>query len=85
MTFSDNMIWSHGKHTFRWGGDFRRIQLNTQTDSNPRGSFVFTGAYTSQFVNGQAVPGTGYDLADFLLGAAQQTSLQYGYDRYYFR
>jgi trimeric autotransporter adhesin len=84
-TFSDNMIWSHGKHTLRWGGDFRRIQINTQTDSNPRGSFVFTGAYTSLFANGQAVAGTGYDLADFLLGAAQQTSLQYGNDRYYFR
>ena len=84
-SFSDNMIWSRGKHTVRWGADFRRIQLNTQTDSNPRGSFVFTGAYTSQFVNGQAVAGTGYDFADFLLGAAQQTSLQYGYDRYYFR
>ena len=84
-TFSDNLIWSHGKHTVRWGGDFRRIQLNTQTDSNPRGSFVFTGALTSQFVNGVAVPGTGYDLADFLLGVPQQTSVQYGYDRYYFR
>ena len=84
-TFSDNMIWSHGKHTVRWGGDFRRIQLNTQTDSNPRGSFVFTGALTSQFVNGVAVPGTGYDFADFLLGLPQQTSVQYGYDRYYFR
>ena len=84
-TFSDNMIWNHGKHTVRWGGDFRRIQLNTQTDSNPRGSFVFTGALTSQFVNGAAVPGTGYDFADFLLGLAQQTSVQYGYDRYYFR
>ena len=32
-----------------------------------------------------AVPGTGYDFADFLLGLAQQTSVQYGYDRYYFR
>jgi len=84
-TFSDSMIWTHGKHTLRWGGDFRRIQLNTQTDSNPRGSFVFTGALTSQFVNGSAVPGTGYDFADFLLGLAQQTSAQYGYDRYYFR
>jgi hypothetical protein len=84
-TFTDNMIWSHGKHTLRWGGDFRRIQLNTQTDSNPRGSFVFTGAVTSQFVSGVAVPGTGYDFADFLLGTAQQTSVQYGYDRYYFR
>ena len=84
-SFSDNMSWSHGKHTMRWGGDFRRIQLNTQTDSNPRGSFVFTGALTSQFVNGTAVPGTGYDLADFLLGVPQQTSVQFGYDRYYFR
>ena len=84
-TFSDNLIWSHAKHTVRWGGDFRRIQLNTQTDSNPRGSFVFTGALTSQFINGTAVPGTGYDFADFLLGVAQQTSVQYGYDRYYFR
>ena len=84
-TFSDNLIWTRGKHTLRWGADFRRLQLNTQTDSNPRGSFVFTGALTSQFVNGSAVPGTGYDFADFLLGLAQQTSVQYGYDRYYFR
>ncbi len=84
-TFTDNMVWSHAKHTLRWGGDFRRIQINTQTDSNPRGSFVFTGALTSQFVNGAAVPGTGYDFADFLLGLAQQTSVQFGYDRYYFR
>jgi len=84
-TFSDNLAWSHGKHTIRWGLDFRRIQVNTQTDSNPRGSFVFTGAYTSQFVNQKAVPGTGYDFADFLLGVAQQTSVQFGYDRYYFR
>jgi hypothetical protein len=84
-TFTDFMIWTHSKHTLRWGGDFRRIQLNTQTDSNPRGSFVFTGALTSQFLNGAAVPGTGYDFADFLLGLAQQTSVQYGYDRYYFR
>ena len=84
-TFSDNMVWTHAKHTLRWGGDFRRIQLNTRTDSNPRGSFVFTGALTSQFVNGTAVPGTGYDFADFLLGLPQQTSVQYGYDQYYFR
>ena len=47
------------KHTLRWGGDFRRIQINTQTDSNPRGSFVFTGALTSQFVNGDGGAGHG--------------------------
>ncbi len=39
-TFSDSLIYNHGKHTWRWGGDFRRIQVNPETDSNARGSFV---------------------------------------------
>jgi hypothetical protein len=78
-TFSDNMIWNHGKHTWRWGGDFRRVQVNTETDGNPRGSFVFTGVNTSQFdSSGEQIPGTGYDFADFLLGLPQQTSEQFG-------
>ena len=79
------MIWTHGKHTLRWGGDFRRIQINTETDGNARGSFVFTGLNTAQMVNGAPVAGTGYDFADFLLGLPQQTSVQYGYDNYHFR
>jgi hypothetical protein len=78
-TFSDNVIWNHGKHTWRWGGDFRRVQVNTETDGNPRGSFVFTGVNTSQFdSSGEQIPGTGYDFADFLLGLPQQTSEQFG-------
>ena len=77
-TFSDNVIWNHGKHTWRWGGDFRRVQVNTETDGNPRGSFVFTGVNTSQLdSSGNPVPGTGYDFADFLLGLPQQTSEQF--------
>ncbi len=83
-TFSDYVVWTHGKHSWRWGGDFRRIQLNTETDSNARGSFTFTGINTSEIVDGQPVPGTGYDFADFLLGLPQQTSIQYGYDNYHF-
>jgi trimeric autotransporter adhesin len=82
-TFSDNVIWNHGKHTWRWGGDFRRVQVNTETDSNPRGSFVFSGTNTAQFVGGQQVPGTGYDFADFLLGLPQQTSVQFGGSNYF--
>jgi len=77
-TFSDNVIWNHGKHTWRWGGDFRRVQVNTETDGNPRGSFVFTGLNTSEILGGQPVAGTGYDFADFLLGMPQQTSVQFG-------
>jgi hypothetical protein len=82
-TFSDNVIWNHGKHTWRWGGDFRRVQINPETDSNPRGSFVFTGANTSQLSEGKPVPGTGYDFADFLLGLPQQTSEQFGGSNYF--
>ena len=85
LTFSDNAIWNHGKQTWRWGGDFRRIQLNTETDSNARGSFIFTGLNTSEIVGGQPVAGTGYDFADFLLGLPQQTSVQYGENNYHFR
>jgi trimeric autotransporter adhesin len=77
-TFSDNVIWNHGKHTWRWGGDFRRVQVNTETDGNPRGSFVFTGLNTSEIVGGTPVAGTGYDFADFLLGLPQQTTVQFG-------
>src|SRR5208282_2918466 len=76
-TFSDNVIWNHGKHTWRWGGDYRRVQVNTETDGNPRGSFVFTGLNTSEVIAGQPVAGTGYDFADFLLGLPQQTSVQF--------
>ncbi|MGE5205005.1 MAG: carboxypeptidase regulatory-like domain-containing protein [Chlamydiota bacterium] len=84
-SFSDFMIWRQGHHTLRWGGDFRRIQLNTQTDNNARGSFTFTGVATAQMVNGRAVAGTGYDFADFLLGLPQLTSVQYGSNNYHFR
>ncbi len=73
ISISDFMILNRGKNTWRWGGDFRRIQINTQTDNNARGTFVFTGA------------NTGNDFADFLEGLPQQTSIQFGNNNYYFR
>ena len=84
-TFSDSMILNRGKHTWRWGGDFRRVQLNTKTASNARGSFVFTGLNTALTSGGTATLGTGFDFADFLLGLAQQNSVQFGENSYHFR
>jgi trimeric autotransporter adhesin len=90
-TLSDYVVWTHGKHSWRWGGDFRWVQLNTETSSNARGSFTFTGYNTSEFVGaGSGVPaqqvlGTGYDFADFLLGYPQSTAVQFGQDNYHFR
>ncbi|HTM87145.1 MAG TPA: TonB-dependent receptor [Terriglobales bacterium] len=84
-SFSDFMIWRQGRHTVRWGGDFRRIQLNTETDNNARGSFTFTGVNTAEMISSKALPGTGYDFADFLLGLPQLTAVQYGSNNYHFR
>ena len=80
FSISDSMIWSRGVHTLRWGGDFHRIQVNPETDNNSRGSFTFTGFNTAG-----GGTGTGFDLADFLLGLPQQTSAQFGNNSYYFR
>ena len=73
MQFGDTMLWTRGAHSMRWGGQFRRIQLNTHTNTNARGSLTFTGA------------ASGFDFADFLLGLPQLTSVQYGTDDYRFR
>ncbi|MGB6988678.1 MAG: TonB-dependent receptor [Candidatus Sulfotelmatobacter sp.] len=83
-TFSDYVVWSHGKHTWRWGGDFRRVQLNTEASSNARGAFEFSGVNSSDVVNGSQVMGTGYDFADFLLGLPQSTAVEFGQDNYHF-
>ncbi len=78
IQISDTVTKLWGRHAVRWGGEFRYMRLDSHANSNPRGSFVFTGLYTSAIANGRAVPGTGLDFADFLLGFAQQASVQYG-------
>jgi hypothetical protein len=85
FTYSDGMVYRRTLHAWRWGFDYRRVDLNRQTDSNARGAFVFTGFNTAQSAGRTPVPGTGFDLADFLLGLPQQTSAQYGDGSDYFR
>jgi len=82
---NDTLIWNHGKHNIHLGGELRRVQVNTETDPNSRGTFSFTGYSTSNFSNGYPVPGTGYDFADFLLGLPQTTSVQFGVEANYLR
>ena len=72
-TISETLGWSHGKHSLRFGGDYRRILQSLRSDQNARGSFTFTGY------------GTGNDFADFLLGLPQLTSIQSGTTSYDFR
>ena len=78
-TISDTLGWSHKKHTFRFGGDYRRILQGFRSDQNARGTFTFTGFSTAQYdASGNPVANTGFDFADFLLGLPQLTSVQGG-------
>ena len=86
-TVSETVSWNHGKHNWRFGGDYRRILQSFHSSRNAEGGFVFTGYATSQYGPGstQPIPDTGSDFADFLLGFPQQTSLQFGTNSYNFR
>jgi len=82
---ADFFIWNVDKHNVRLGGEVRRVQLNTLTDPDARGTFTFTGFSTSEFNEGFPVAGTGFDFADFLLGLPQATSVRFGTSSNYFR
>jgi outer membrane receptor protein involved in Fe transport len=79
------VIWNHGKHNWRFGGDYRRILQSFHSARNAAGTFTFTGFATALYVNGQQQQGTGSDFADFLLGLPQQSSIQFGTNTYNFR
>ena len=92
---ADIFLRNVGKHNIRMGGEVRRVQQNTLTNPNARGTFTFNGYSTSDFTpygskgctlpNGCPVSNTGYDFADFLLGLPQTTSVQSGDPSNYFR
>jgi hypothetical protein len=74
------------KHNLTFGVGYRRLQQNSLSYANSRGSFSFSGLLTSQIdSHGQPVPGTGFDFADFLLGLPQTSSLRLGSENNYFR
>ena len=53
-------------HNVKLGGDFRKLEFNDNGQQNPRGAFTFDGA------------ASGSDLADFLLGVPDTSSIAYG-------
>ena len=78
---SEAVRWFRGTHNFTFGGDFRRIQTNPISESNPRGTFTYTGTATAL----AGVSNSGYDFADFLLGKPDTDSIAYGNADKYFR
>jgi carboxypeptidase family protein len=58
---ADTLSWTRGKHSFKFGVDFRRQQRNFFQQTAPSGQLQFSGNYS------------GYGLADVLLGIPQNT------------
>jgi hypothetical protein len=74
------------RHNLTFGFGYRRLQQNSLSYANSRGSFSFSGLLTSAIdSHGQPLPGTGFDFADFLLGLPQTSSLRLGSANNYFR
>ncbi|MGP8242883.1 MAG: carboxypeptidase regulatory-like domain-containing protein [Bryobacteraceae bacterium] len=73
-----NTFWNHRSHNFNFGGDYRAQQFNYLSQSNPRGTFGFTGAATEAYSGGLAAANTGMDFADFLLGVPDTSQIAYG-------
>jgi hypothetical protein len=82
---ADTLTWHKGKHNFTFGGGITHYLNNLDTDANGRGAFSFSGLETAQYVNGAAVPNTGYDFADFLLGTPETSAIQTGNSTTYYR
>ncbi len=71
-TIRDDNTWNHGRHELTFWADFMRQEFNYLNQTNPRGALYFTGAAT------ELTPGGGSDLADFLLGIPDSSTLAFG-------
>ena len=76
ITTSYSLTHPFGKHQLRVGADFHHDRSLAESNGNARGSFTFTGLYTSN--GAQISRDSGADFADFLLGLPQQATLQAG-------
>jgi hypothetical protein len=64
--YDDTVSWQHGRHSFKFGGDVRLQEFNTDVLTNTSGAFNFTSGQTS--ISSDSNSGFGY--ASFYLGAA---------------
>ena len=83
--YTYDSLWVRGRHQITWGGDYKRVDFNSISQSNPRGAFTFDGAYTAPPATGSGFPVLGSDFADFLLGVPDTSSIAFGNADKYFR
>jgi hypothetical protein len=77
----DNFSWVHGKHSMRFGGEYRYDIYNQYGNEFARGQIIFSGpgnnniAYTANPANAFGGTNVGNAVADFLLGAIGRTDV----------
>jgi hypothetical protein len=79
---SDGVSLERGHHTWKFGADFLRSEVNYLRTENVRGQYQFTGAFTA---NPASQAATGDPFADFLLGLPQITTRDVGSTQAYLR
>ena len=68
FNFADTLAWTHGKHTFRMGVEYRRYQINLFNNFAENGFLLFDSFndfLQSNFQNGETFVGTGQTGRDF--------------------
>jgi hypothetical protein len=68
--YGDNLSWVRGRHTYKFGAEFRVQQFNSHGDSGVP-SFIFDPAQTAGTFGASA----GFGFASFLLGEVNQASV----------
>ncbi len=65
---NDGVSWNKGRHSFKFGIDYRDLQFNTPQLAYSSGRFLFNPQQTSNLID----PNSGFANASMYLGAAQQ-------------
>ncbi len=77
ISFSNNWLYNHGRHTLNFGFEARRAFQNDHECQNCGGGFNFANATTSDGVN---LDTTGSSFASFLLGDVDSASRQFAFE-----
>jgi hypothetical protein len=80
LTVANSTIWQRGRHSLKFGGEYRRLNQSRSANGFRRGFLQMTGQYTAELPNNATSrANTGNAMADMLLGWA--STMTYGNGR----
>lgn len=73
--YDDLLLWQHGRHSFKFGGETRLQEFNIDILTQTSGEFNFTSGPTSGPTTASTDPNSGFGFASFYLGAASNATI----------